>query len=158
MGYENVAVYPLGDEQWAADGYRLWTIEDITEADTVPVLAEKPGETSAIKQGQFPGSIDEQYFKEVVNANPESVQLIDVREQDEFERGHLPTAKRMNVSEIRAAMEEFDTSEKPIVLYCATGARSGEAYFTFQDMRPDLEVYYLDADLSINPDGSFDVN
>ncbi|WP_291319541.1 rhodanese-like domain-containing protein [Desulfonatronospira sp.] len=159
MGYENVVVFPQGDEYWADQGYKLWTIEDITEPDAAEVAeADEAAEPSDIKQGDFPGSIDEEFFVELVQNNPESVQLIDVREPDEFEKGHIPTAKRMNVGEIRAAMDDFDTSEKPIVLYCATGARSGEAYFTFQDMRPELDVYYLDANVSYGEDGSFEIN
>ena len=35
-------------------------------------------------------------------------------------------------------------SDKPIVFVCSTGARSGEAYYMVQDIRPELkEVYYV---------------
>ncbi|WP_291322351.1 rhodanese-like domain-containing protein [Desulfonatronospira sp.] len=159
MGYENVVVFPEGDEHWADQGYKLWTIEDITEPEEADVAeAPEPAEPSDIKEGDFPGSIDEEFFVELIQNDPESIQLIDVREQDEFEKGHIPSAQRMNVGEIRANMENFDTSDKPIVLICATGARSGEAYFTFQDQRPELDVYYLDANVSYGEDGSFEVN
>jgi len=161
MGYTNVVVDPMGNDEWERRGYKTWTIEDITAAEEPEAVKvedpAKPAAPSDIKQGAFPGSIDDDFFIELARNNPESVQLIDVREPDEFEKGHIATARRMNVAEIRAAMDGFDTSERPIILYCATGARSGEAYFTFQDMRPDLEVYYLDANLSFTPDGSFEI-
>jgi len=38
---------------------------------------------------------------------------------------------------------------------CATGARSGEAYDTAKLLRPDLNVYFLDAKVSYGGDGSF---
>ncbi|EFI33840.1 Rhodanese domain protein [Desulfonatronospira thiodismutans ASO3-1] len=157
MGYENVVVFPEGDEHWADQGYKLWTIEDITEPDEAEVAeAEEAAEPSDIKEGEFPGSIDEDFFVELMETDPGSIRLIDVRDEDEFSRGHLPQAERMNVDEIRANMDEFD-DEKPIVLICATGARSGEAYFTFQDQRPELDVYYLDANVSYGEDGSFEI-
>ncbi|RQD78619.1 rhodanese-like domain-containing protein [Desulfonatronospira sp. MSAO_Bac3] len=157
MGYENVVVFPQGDEYWADQGYKLWTIEDITEPDEAEVAeAEEAAEPSDIKEGEFPGSIDEDFFVELMETDPGSIRLIDVRDEDEFSRGHLPQAERMNVDEIRANMDEFD-DEKPIVLICATGARSGEAYFTFQDQRPELDVYYLDANVSYGEDGSFEI-
>ncbi len=157
MGYKNVVVFPQGDEYWAEQGYKLWTIEDITEPDEVEVAeVDEPAEPSDIKEGDFPGSIDEDFFVELMQTDPGSIRLIDVRDEDEFSRGHLPQAERMNVDEIRANMDEFD-DEKPIVLICATGARSGEAYFTFQDQRPELDVYYLDANVSYEADGSFKI-
>jgi|GEM_PF-3729882 len=128
MGYTNVAVDPMGNDEWERRGYKTWTIEDITAAEEPEAVRDeepaKPAAPSDIKQGAFPGSIDDNFFIELARNNPESVQLIDVREPDEFEKGHIATARRMNVAEIRAAMDGFDTSERPIVLYCATGARS----------------------------------
>ncbi|RQD74952.1 MAG: rhodanese-like domain-containing protein [Desulfonatronospira sp. MSAO_Bac3] len=162
MGYENVVVYPEGNADWEDRGFKTWTIDDITEPDEADVAAkeraEEPSEPSDIKEGDFPGSIEEEFFKEVLATDPDSIQLIDVREEDEFEKGHIPGAVRMNVAEIREAMDDFDTSEKPIVLICATGARSGEAYFTFDDLRPELDVYYLDASISYKDDGSYEID
>jgi hypothetical protein len=41
------------------------------------------------------------------------------------------------------------------VFVCNTGARSGEAYYMVQDIRPELkEVYYLEAECTYNKDGS----
>jgi hypothetical protein len=41
------------------------------------------------------------------------------------------------------------------VFVCNTGARSGEAYYMVQDIRPQLKkVYYLEAETIYNKDGS----
>jgi len=47
---------------------------------------------------------------------------------------------------------------KPIVFACNTGAKSGEAYYMLQDLRPDLKkVYYLDAECTYKKDGSYTI-
>jgi rhodanese-related sulfurtransferase len=49
-------------------------------------------------------------------------------------------------------------SDKPIVFVCATGARSGEAYYMVKDNRPDIkEVYYLEAEVTYKKDGSYKI-
>lgn len=49
--------------------------------------------------------------------------LIDVREPDEYEQGHLPGAILMPMSEFQMRMDELD-EDATIVLVCATGNRS----------------------------------
>ncbi len=47
---------------------------------------------------------------------------------------------------------------KPVVFVCSTGARSGESYYMVQDLRPELkEVYYLEAEITFNKDGSYKI-
>ncbi|MFP4393252.1 MAG: rhodanese-like domain-containing protein [Desulfohalobiaceae bacterium] len=155
MGYENVVVYPFGNQAWVDKGYKQWTIEDLEQeagADTEGRKAEKT-QSADIKEGEFPGAVDPDFLEKLVRNNPDSVQIIDVRTQEEFSEGHLPTAKHMGIDEIEARIDKFDTSERPIILVCSTGARSGEAYFLFEDMRPELDVYYLDANISYGPEG-----
>jgi rhodanese-related sulfurtransferase len=157
MGYENVVVYPFGNKRWEEQGYKQWTIEDLQQE---AAARQEPEQTETrdkaeteIREGEYPGAIDPDFFRNLVKTNPESVQIIDVRDPNEFSQGHLPTAKRMDIDEIEARMDEFETSDKPIVLVCSTGARSGEAYFLFQDKRPELDVYYLDANISYDSEG-----
>lgn len=60
--------------------------------------------------------------------NREDAHIVDVREVDEFAGGHLPEAKNIPVSKLadRAAeLEKF--KDKPIILCCASGMRSGKA-------------------------------
>jgi rhodanese-related sulfurtransferase len=53
-------------------------------------------------------------------------QLIDVREEDEYEAGHLPGAINIPMSEFQARQSEIDMSQT-LILVCATGGRSGMA-------------------------------
>jgi phage shock protein E len=68
-------------------------------------------------------------------------QLVDVRSSAEFARGALPNAINLPLQSIMAA-DNFIDRDKPVVLYCVTGARSSTAksYLTQMGFR---EVYDL---------------
>ena len=61
-----------------------------------------------------------------VSAVPENGFLLDVREANEWEIGHLPGAVRISVNELPARLNELDTARE-MVVYCRSGARSGRA-------------------------------
>jgi sulfur-carrier protein adenylyltransferase/sulfurtransferase len=52
--------------------------------------------------------------------------LLDVREANEWEIGHLPGAVRISVNELAAHMNELDTARE-MVIYCRSGVRSRRA-------------------------------
>ena len=68
-------------------------------------------------------------------------QLVDVRSSAEFARGALPNAINLPLQSIMAA-DNFIDRDKPVVLYCVTGARSSTAksYLTQMGFR---KVYDL---------------
>jgi rhodanese-related sulfurtransferase len=53
--------------------------------------------------------------------------LVDVRSPGEFASGHIDGARNIPVSEIGARSSELGASDRPIVLYCASGTRSAMA-------------------------------
>jgi rhodanese-related sulfurtransferase len=54
------------------------------------------------------------------------LQLIDVRTPAEYAAGHLANAKLIPVQELEGRVGEIDKT-KPILLYCRSGHRSGNA-------------------------------
>ncbi len=54
------------------------------------------------------------------------LQLIDVRTPSEYADGHLAKAKLIPLQELENRLSEIDKS-KPILLYCRSGHRSGNA-------------------------------
>ncbi|MGD1984978.1 MAG: rhodanese-like domain-containing protein [Desulfobacterales bacterium] len=89
--------------------------------------------------------------------NPQSIMLIDVRDPDEYAAGSFETAVNIPTDELEKKISTLPT-DKPIVFVCSTGARSGEAYYMVQDIRPELKkVYYLEAELTFKKDGSFEI-
>jgi phage shock protein E len=57
----------------------------------------------------------------------EGARLIDVRTREEFAQGHLPDALNVPVQELRARLSELPPKDQVVVLYCRSGARSGQA-------------------------------
>jgi len=53
--------------------------------------------------------------------------IIDVRTPEEFSDGHYPEARNIPVAEIQARISEIGPKDAPVVLYCASGARSALA-------------------------------
>jgi len=60
------------------------------------------------------------------------LQLIDVRTAAEYAAGHLANAKLIPVQEFAQRLAEIDKS-KPVLLYCRSGHRSGNALKILQD-------------------------
>ncbi|MET3699205.1 rhodanese-related sulfurtransferase [Bacillus oleivorans] len=53
-------------------------------------------------------------------------QLIDVREPNEFDGGHILGARNIPLSQLKMRMKEV-RPDKPVYLYCQSGVRSGRA-------------------------------
>jgi phage shock protein E len=54
--------------------------------------------------------------------------ILDVRNPDEFQRGHLSQAYNMPLNSIETSMmEKFKDREKPVLLHCQSGFRSAQA-------------------------------
>jgi len=53
--------------------------------------------------------------------------IVDVRTMEEFEDEHYPNAICIPVNELQARMGELGDKTTPIVVYCASGSRSGYA-------------------------------
>ncbi len=44
---------------------------------------------------------------------------------------------------------------KTVVLFCGTGGRAGEAYDMIMMLKSDVKVYFLNAEIEFNKDGSY---
>lgn len=60
--------------------------------------------------------------------NDEDGLFIDVRDDAEFKRGHVLSARHMPLSTFDKRMTELEKSkDKPMIVYCANGARASRA-------------------------------
>jgi len=115
-------------------------------------------ESMSVKAGEAEGSIDPAQFLTIIKENPDSILLIDVRDPEEYAAGHFPSAINMPVDMVEKKAKEIAT-DKPIVFSCATGARAGEAFYMFKDIRPEVEgVSYLEATNDFNEDNTYEVH
>jgi rhodanese-related sulfurtransferase len=140
MGYTHVKVFASGYPAWVAYAGKATT----TAAAAPP-----------IKAGEEEGSIDHGEFKRLVGETPEAIYLVDVRDMDEYKKGSLRTAVNIPIDDLEEKIKTLPT-DKPVVFICGTGARSGEAFYMVQDIRPELKnVFYVDGEMTIQKDGSF---
>ncbi|MBD7935887.1 MULTISPECIES: rhodanese-like domain-containing protein [Cytobacillus] len=67
-------------------------------------------------------TLSEQEFREGYR----KAQLIDVREPNEYEGGHILGARNIPLSQLKTRLVEL-RQDKPVYLYCQSGMRSGRA-------------------------------
>ena len=108
LGYTNIALY--------SDGFPVWEEKNLT---IVPgATYGKKIETSRLT----PADVDK-----LIKAGKQDYVIVDVRDDMEFEEGHIPTA--INIpAETFAVKSEVLPKEKKIIVYCNTGSRSYMAY------------------------------
>lgn len=60
--------------------------------------------------------------------NRENALIIDVRNKEEFIKGHIPNARHTALENLQKTLESLSAfKEKPIIAYCASGVRSEKA-------------------------------
>ena len=68
-----------------------------------------------------------QYLRSSRRLVEAGARLVDVRTPQEFANGHIPGAVNMPVQDLERRMGELTGKDRPIVLYCRSGARSSSA-------------------------------
>jgi len=81
------------------------------------------------KEDYKSGKINCNQMKEIMKQD-NNPQLVDVRNQDEYEQGHLDDAINIPVQGIVGVMNLRESVDKdtPIIVYCKSGTRSKQAY------------------------------
>jgi rhodanese-related sulfurtransferase len=60
--------------------------------------------------------------------NREDAHIVDVREADEYAKGHLPEARNIPLAKFAERAGELEKyKDKPVIVVCASGMRSGKA-------------------------------
>jgi len=70
------------------------------------------------------GTINSPDARRLVEAG---ARLVDVRTPQEFATGHLPGAINIPVQDLESRLAELEEKQRPVVLYCRSGSRSGSA-------------------------------
>lgn len=73
---------------------------------------------------QYKEQLPEEVLKRI--GQKEDVELLDVREPEEWEAGHIPGAKHIPLGEIPDRIHELNPNKETIVI-CRSGNRSGKA-------------------------------
>lgn len=144
MGYTQVRLFQAGFPAWKkAYGDAIGTTASAT-----------PAAAPQVEAGEDEGTISIASFSKLAASNPDDFYWYDVRDPEEVESdGTFGKAVIMTVDDVEENVDELPT-DKPIVFFCSTGARSGEAYDIVKMKRDDLKIYFLDANVAFNQDGS----
>jgi rhodanese-related sulfurtransferase len=78
--------------------------------------------TMGLYQKKFLKTLNEEEFK----AGYRKAQLIDVREPEEYKKGHILGARNIPLSQMRQRLKEV-RNDQPVFLYCESGFRSARA-------------------------------
>jgi rhodanese-related sulfurtransferase len=73
------------------------------------------------------------------------IQLVDVREDYEWEAGRLAGARHIELDRVASEASTIDR-EKPVVFYCRVGSRSGMAADAFR--RAGYDAYSMDGGIT----------
>jgi sulfur-carrier protein adenylyltransferase/sulfurtransferase len=107
---------------------------------------------------QIRSQIDELDPSEVKALNGNAV-LLDVRESDEWDAGHLPGAKHIPRGYLESRVEGVigaDRDQK-VVIYCASGQRSALAANTLKDLLGYENVFSMNGGITLWKDRGYDV-
>ena len=108
FGYTNVWVYAEGMPVWEERGYEFYKGANY----------EKKIETTKIAPLALKKLMDDQ---------PDSLTVVDVRDPEEFAEGHIPGAINLPLENFASGSGVLD-KKKEIVVYCNSGGRSYGAY------------------------------
>ena len=86
-------------------------------------------------------------LKEIVKQK--NALIVDVRTPQEFSGGHVAGSVNIPLQELQFRAEEIISAGKPVILCCASGARSGSA-FNFLRSQGVSEIYNGGSWLDVN--------
>jgi rhodanese-related sulfurtransferase len=148
LGYTHVLTYPEGYPEWEQRFAGAPASASVVTGTKAPVAALVPGKEK--------GSVTVESFEKVWKEAPASIMLVDVREPREVAGGMIKGAVSLPMNDLEKKVGTLPT-DKPVVFYCSTGARSGEAYDTVKLLRDEVKAHFLDADVKIAVDGSYSI-
>lgn len=108
LGYSNILLFSEGMPVWEELGYSFYKGGNY----------EARIETTKIS----PNDLSQLY-----ESQPDALQIVDVRDVEEFAAGHIPGAISCPLSSFAANSEVLDKKKK-VVVYCNSGGRSYSAY------------------------------
>ncbi len=145
MGYTDVKTFAAGYPRW---------VEAFGDEDVAVAGAGSAGE---LQQGPDEGIISVAAFERLLEegSNPAPL-IVDVRTPDEAANGTLPGAINIPIGDLEDKLDTLPRN-RPVIFFCSTGGRSGEAYDMAVLLTEGVDAYFVDAAVTILADGSYNV-
>ncbi|MBB6445588.1 rhodanese-like domain-containing protein [Bacillus benzoevorans] len=101
--------------------------DEAKPANTATKTESAATETTA-KTAEIKTMTGEELVAQNSDKKKDEVLIIDVRSADEYKAGHIPNAININIDEFEGRLAELkDYKDKPIIAYCNSGKKSGQA-------------------------------
>ncbi len=145
LGYTKVKVVPEGYPKWA----KLY--------GAGPTSGEPVASKPVVQAGRDPATITVESFKNMLRDAPDSLFLVDVRSQKDFEKGTIKGAVNMPLDTLESRLSELP-KDKTTVFFCSSGARSSDAYDLAKEKKVASPFYFLDATVKYAGDGNYTIS
>jgi rhodanese-related sulfurtransferase len=152
LGYTNVMTMPVGYVGWE----QAYVAGATASGAAASIAASPAGKGPEIVEGKEKGSITAASFEKILKEAPASILIVDVRDPLEFAAGSFKNAINIPADTLSKKVGTLPAN-KPIVFFCSTGARSGEAYDVAHLLRPELKVYFLNDKVKFTENGSYTI-
>lgn len=136
-GYTGVSVIKDGFNGWTAAG-----LPTESNALSLSINYERQLAPGAIKPAEFAA----------MSFPSDSVQILDVRSDDEVAAGMIPGAIHISLENLEDELAKLDKT-KPVIIHCSTGVRAQMAHQVLID--EGFESSFLNEEVEINADGSY---
>ena len=91
---------------------------------TVAILDYESTQSAALMQQTSPQIIQRESAEELMD-NTKEILIIDVRDEDEYEKGHIRNAINIPYNQLEQHLDELMAyQDTPIIIYCQSGNRS----------------------------------
>jgi rhodanese-related sulfurtransferase len=134
LGYDNVRSFPGGWRAWSEAEEEVST--EATEGETYDVPEIDPAMLAAVDE--FLSNVPDGFLvvrtvEDLEAAQENGAVVIDVRQPDEFEGGHIANALSIPIREIAQNLDQVPT-DAPVIVYCASGHRAAMSTAALQSM------------------------
>jgi len=116
------------------------------------------GEISADIKYERPyasNTISLETFRHYLDNNPGNVLILDVRDREEYEKGHFPGAVNFPLDELPFRLDEID-KKKEIVTHCISGIRAKIGYYIL--LKAGYKVKCLLASVGFDDSGIYTIS
>lgn len=154
LGYKNVSVYAGGLPEWKKAA--LATTAGAKKVEDKPKEKKAEFSKNGVKLGADEGTVDGEWLKSLIVENkvPENIQIVNVLNKKEFDKGHIKGSINIEAEKLTAKdLFEKLPKNKTIIFHCAAGSRSLEAWMKLKKEKLDVsEIFYFDANVNCKDD------
>jgi len=146
-GYTHILVYRGGYPEWREKGQEIMLWARYCQSAAKPKAKPITIQGATIQPGSEKGMVDAAWFAQKFHAGtlPSQIQLVDLRHQSDYEKGHLPHAIHLDIDTETGKLDSDKLPrDKLSLFYCYTGMRSADAYEGL-DHETAKRVRYLNA-------------